>query len=227
MKLIAYLRVSTIGQVTDGLGLPTQERMIRSWAKAHGHRLVRIVSDNGRSGTLAETDRPGLLDAIGAVRRREVAGIVVTSVDRIARTLTVQEAVLAKVWEAGGAVLAVDSGEILRDDPDDPMRTFVRQVMGAVSELDRKLVIKRLRNGRRTAIEQGRRGSGRSPYGYQSEGGVLRPVEHEQAVLDRIRAWHADGVSMAVIADRLNAESVPAKNGRWHPTTVARVLART
>jgi hypothetical protein len=44
----------------------------------------------------------------------------------------------------------------------------------------------------------------------------------------RIRRMHVDGLSIRQIAETLNAVGVPAKRGgRWHPTTVARVLGRT
>src|SRR5438105_3363757 len=121
MRLVGYLRVSTTAQVKDGLGLPVQERLIKAWARKEGHRLVRILSDNGRSGTLAETERPGLLDALRAVETHEAEGIVITSIDRLARSLTVQEGVMGQVWRLGGKVFTVDGGEVPQDDVDDPM----------------------------------------------------------------------------------------------------------
>jgi DNA invertase Pin-like site-specific DNA recombinase len=91
------------------------------------------------------------------VRTGEADGIVVSSLDRLARSLTVQEATLAKVWAHGGTVLTTDQGEVPRDDPDDPMRTAVRQIVGVMAELDRKLVVKRLRQGRATKVAVPRR----------------------------------------------------------------------
>lgn len=40
-----------------------------------------------------------------------------------------------------------DLGEVRRDEPDDPMRTAIRQVMGTFAQLDRALLVKRLRDG--------------------------------------------------------------------------------
>jgi len=226
VKLVAYVRVSTAGQVKDGLGLATQERMIRAWAKLAGHRVVRFVSENGKSGTLPDIERPGLLDALRAIETKEAEAIVVTSLDRLARLLHVQEAVLAKVWAIGGRVLSVDGGEVLADDPDDPMRTFLRQIVGAVGELERRLVVKRLRNGRATKAAAGGHSVGAPPYGLRAEGGELVPDDDELLVVERIVGWAADGVSLAQIASTLNNDDVPARRGRWHPTTVGRVLKR-
>ena len=44
MKLVAYVRVSTAGQVSDGYGLGVQEKAVKTWAKNGGHRIVRPVS---------------------------------------------------------------------------------------------------------------------------------------------------------------------------------------
>ena len=221
MKLIAYLRVSTVGQVRDGLGLPTQERMVRSWCRQHGHRLLRIVSENGKSGTLDEVGRPGLLEALSAIRSGEAEGIVVTSLDRLARSLTVQEAVLARVWTEGGCVFTVEGGEVPRDDPDDPMRTAMRQMAGVFAELERRLVIKRLRNGRQTARAAGKHAEGAYPYGEHPE------HPHEAETVRRMRKLAAEGRSLREIASVLKAEGHrPRRGERFHPSTVARILGR-
>jgi hypothetical protein len=44
-------------------------------------------------------------------------------------------------------------------------------------------------------------------------------------VLEQMRQWQADGVSIRGIAAKLNEAGVPSKRGaQWHPTTVARLL---
>lgn len=226
MKVVTYARVSSIGQVKDGLGLSTQQRLMKEWAKTHGHRIVQVLTDGGKSGALPETERPGLLDALNAIRRGEADGLVVASMDRLARALTVQEAVLGQVWKFGGKIFTVDGGEVLADDLDDPMRTALRQVAGVFAELDRRMTVKRLRDGRATKAAQGGYAGGGPPYGWRAEAGALVAEREEQAVLDRIRALHGQGLSLRAIAATLNADFVPARRGRWHGVTVGRALAR-
>jgi DNA invertase Pin-like site-specific DNA recombinase len=226
LRLVAYLRVSTAGQVEDGQGLDIQDKSIRSWAKEHGHRIVAIHRDEAVSGTVEERD--GLEEALSAVRYNGADGLVVTSLDRLARSLTVQEAVLQQVWAADGRVFTVDSGEVLPDDPDDPVRTFVRQVLGAVGELEKGLIARRLRRGRVHKAEQGGYAYGAPGYGYRAEGGDLVPDEAEQQVIEQMRLWRdALGLSLREIAGRLDEEGVPAKRSAgWHPMKVKRVLDR-
>ncbi|HEV2928352.1 MAG TPA: hypothetical protein VGW74_06645 [Propionibacteriaceae bacterium] len=50
-------------------------------------------------------------------------------------------------------MFTTDQGEVLRDDPDDPMRTAMRKMAGVMYELDRRLVVPRLRRGRRLKAE--------------------------------------------------------------------------
>lgn len=73
----------------------------------HRPETVAVCADDGWSGTLDESERPGLLDALTKVQNGEADALVVQGLDRLARALHVQEAVLARVWDAGGRVLEV------------------------------------------------------------------------------------------------------------------------
>jgi DNA invertase Pin-like site-specific DNA recombinase len=152
--LVAYLRVSTVAQAEDGLGLDVQQQAIERWAAAGGHTLVATFRDEGISGTKDAADRPGLASALAAVEDG-AEGLVVYKLDRLARALTVQEAVLAQVWKSGGRAWAVDVGEVLRDDPDDPMRTAMRQMVGVFAQLERAMIAARMRAGRRLKAQRG------------------------------------------------------------------------
>ena len=131
-----------------------QEKACRSWAKANGHKIVATFTDAGISGSKDISDRPGLSAAIDTLRPPPRAtGLIVAKLDRLARALHVQESVLQVVWRAGGSVFTADTGEVLQDDPDDPMRTFVCQVVGGVAQLERSLIAERMRDGRNAKRE--------------------------------------------------------------------------
>lgn len=228
MRLIGYIRVSTDKQADEGLGLAVQEKAIRQWAKANGHRLVGVCRDEGVSGTKDTAQRPGLADAVNAVCEKRAQGIVVHRLDRLARTLHVQEGILSHVWNCSGTVYAADTGEVLRDDPEDPMRTFVRQVMGAASELERSMLVARMRAGRRHKAAEGGYAYGAPGFGHKAEGGKLVPDPEEQHVVARMLSLKAEGKSLRQIADVLNSEGYQSKRGGvWHSATVGRVLNRS
>jgi len=50
MKTIGYVRVSTQGQVEDGVSLDAQEAKVRAWADLNGASEVVIFRDEGISG---------------------------------------------------------------------------------------------------------------------------------------------------------------------------------
>lgn len=230
MKLIGYLRVSSESQL-EGYGLDSQEAALRAWAASHEHQLVRIVSDVGVSGATDALVRPALVDALQAIAANDVEGLVVARLDRLARALTVQEATLAIVWRAVGTIHTVDQGQVLQDDPDDPMRTALRQVVGVFAELERRLVSKLLKDGRIAKAATGRKAVGAYAFGYQP-GGQRRdrdaaPAPAEMAVVTDILNMRASGETYRDIASALNARGLPTKKGgRWHPMTVRAVVRR-
>jgi DNA invertase Pin-like site-specific DNA recombinase len=223
MKVVAYVCVSTLEQSQKGYGLDIQRAAIRSWAKAAGHQVVSVFTDAGVSGALAADERPGLTEALTALRMHKAAGLVIRDLDRLARSVTVQEAVLLEVWRREGASVFTVYGEVLRDDSDDPMRTAMRQVAGVFAELDRRLIVKRLRDGRKAKTKAGGHANGRYPYGE----GPLGPIPAEQAALTTMIALRDDGASTYTIAAALTAGGHPTKRGgRWSSASVSRILNR-
>jgi DNA invertase Pin-like site-specific DNA recombinase len=126
-----------------------------------------------------------------------------------------------------GALFTADGGEVLRDDPDDPMRTAMRQMAGVFAQLDRGLITKRLRDGRRVKAEGGGYAGGRPPLGKRAVGGELVDDVEEQRTVARIRALRADGCSLRAIAETLTAEGyTPRRSERWHAQSIKRIVDR-
>lgn len=223
LKLVAVVRVSTAGQL-NGYGPEVQAKDMRRWARTNGHTIAEMLTD-GVSGTIDDDERPELSKALAMVAAGTVDGLLVPNLDRLARELTVQEAALMVVWAHGGRVFAADQGEILADDESDPMRTFVRQVMGAAAQLERGLIVKRLKAGRAAKRDRGGYAGGAPAFGLVAVDGGLVVNDAEAAVLDRINEMHAAGMSLRAIAAALNDDGVPAKRGgRWQANTVARMV---
>lgn len=231
MKLVGYIRVSGAGQVVDGYGLDVQEKAIRAWARNNGHRLVAIRRDEGVSGTKDAVDREGLSAALLDLTEGRGEGLLIPKLDRLARALTVQEASLAIVWRSGARVFTADSGEVLQDDPDDPMRTALRQVVGVFAELDRRMIVKRMRDGRTAKAETGRKAVGAYAYGTRGEGrGRSRDAvldEGEQRAVQRIAELRAAGESYRAVAAVLDAEGLrPRRAEKWSAAAVRNVDLR-
>jgi DNA invertase Pin-like site-specific DNA recombinase len=232
VNVIAYSRVSTNGQASDGYGLDVQRKACRAWAKSNGHKVVGWFDDPGVSGTLDAAERPGLSAALDALRPPPKAtGLLVARLDRLARSLTVQEACLQIAWRAGATVFTADGGEVLADDPSDPMRTAMRQMAGVFAQLDRALVVKRMKDGREAKAAQGRHAAGEYRYGFRGTGeGKSRdaaPDPEEQAVVARIIELRAEHYSYRAIAERLDAEDLrPRRAASWSAMAIRNIVTR-
>jgi DNA invertase Pin-like site-specific DNA recombinase len=232
-RVVGYVRVSTRKQV-EGESLKEQEEEIRSWAAANGHEVVDVFGDEGKAGALEALDRPGLLAALEEIEQGNADLLAVRDLSRLARALHVQEAVLARTWrDQAGAWEVEPDREVLEDDPEDPMRTFLRQMQGAAHQLNSALARNRLQKSRRNKAAKGGYIGGKPRYGWRVEGkgrmAVLVPVPEEQAIRERMAAMRAgEGgrpTPYRAIADALNEQGIPAKNGGvWHHTAVRSVL---
>ena len=81
---IGYIRVSTEGQVTEGVSLDAQRAKIEAWCLANDVQLGGVFVDAGISGKRAD-NRPELQAALNAVCK--CGGVlVVYSLSRLARS---------------------------------------------------------------------------------------------------------------------------------------------
>jgi DNA invertase Pin-like site-specific DNA recombinase len=233
-RLTAYLRTSTDNGTGDSLD--AQEDACRAWASAHGHEVVSTFQDLGVSGGLPADQRPGLANAIVEVEEGRAEGLVVHRIDRLARELHVQETALARLWAVGEHVRVFEAveGEVKRDDPDDPQRRFLRQVMGAATELERGMIRARLRRGKHRKSERGGYVGGarlHPRYGYRL---VERldgkreyvPVPEEQKAIALMREL-AEGGTLREVCAELEARGIAGPTGGgWAAPTVHRILKR-
>lgn len=230
MILAGYLRVSTELQASDGLGLEVQRAAIATWAAANGHEIASWHADAGVSGTTELEGRVALGVVLESIRTGTVAGLVVTRLDRLARDLLVQETILRDVRRFGGTTHSTSATEAayLGDDPSDPARKLIRQILGALSEYERALVTLRLQGGRATKAAKGGFAYGAPPFGYKSEGGVLVEVPDEAAAVSVMRTLRDGGASLRAVAAHLDATGTRPRRGvSWHPNTVREILRRT
>jgi DNA invertase Pin-like site-specific DNA recombinase len=227
-KVVAYLRVSTDRQAEEGFGLEVQEAAVREWARKTKTKIAFVIRDEGLSGTADAIDRPGLAEAIGHVQAGNAAGIVVPRLDRLARDLVLQEWIRADLIKAGGELRSASAHEdlYLRNDPDDPTGNLVRQILGAVAQYERDMIRLRMAAGKARKREAGGYAGGQPPFGYRAANRDLVPNLDEQRIVQRMRRMRRDGKSLRDIANKLNDDGIASRRGRWHPTTVSRVVDR-
>jgi DNA invertase Pin-like site-specific DNA recombinase len=220
-KAFSYLRVSGKGQI-DGDGFPRQRDTVNRYAKRHHVEIVREFRDEGVSGTKDAFDRDGLTDLLIALKSNGVRLVLTERADRLARDLMISEILLDEFRKLGVKVIAADSDTDLTVEDGDPTRTLMRQMLGAISQWEKTVVVQKLRAARMRIRKTDGRCEGRKPYGF---------TEHEKTVIAKMLDYRSQGFSIAEIANQLNVDGVkPRTNSRagivtkWHPTTVQRIL---
>lgn len=221
-RAVGYVRVSTGKQAESGLGLEAQERAVRDTARRLGCELVAVYADAGASGSWELKDRPGLADAINAVRRGDL--LIVAKRDRLARD-SFMTAILERELSRKGARLVSAAGEGTADD--DPTSIFTRRILDAVAELERGLTAARTRAALRAKRARGER-AGTDPYGHRTngDGKTLHPHADEQRTLALIQDCRDAGYSLRSIADELNRQGITTRTGSaWKHQYVASIIA--
>jgi DNA invertase Pin-like site-specific DNA recombinase len=206
-RAIGYKRVSTEAQL-DGMGLEIQDDAIRELTSTEGLELVHVYSDEGICGAEGLDVRQGLAAALDDLAEHPGTVLVVPRPDRLARDLMVQEQVLADCWAAGATVLSCSPTERVYchpDNPEDPARTLIRQVLGAVAAYERAMIRLRMVKGRRRRLAQTGWAGGPTPFGWNDPA--------EQAVLDDVTTMRAAGASWAVVTASLNQRGLFKRNG--------------
>ena len=232
MRVVGYIRVSSKNRGQQVESRPAQERAIRAWCKAEGHRLVGVYVDEGVSGANGLEERVGLPEAMRAVEDGHADGLVVRELDRLHRDLMVQENVFADLWRLRPEVqvYSTKAGEqqnCVRDDPEDPSRRFVRHILGAAADYVRAQTVARMAAGKRRKRAAGGFVGGVPPFGWRSQDRELVEDPAEQATLARIRELRGQGSSLRAIGTTLEAEGHRPRRGQhWAPNVLARILER-
>jgi DNA invertase Pin-like site-specific DNA recombinase len=222
-RAITYVRVSTTSQADSGLGLEAQAASCHAWCEREGAELAAAHSDEGVSGAAGVDKRPGLLAAIGELRRGDV--LLVAKRDRLGRDPIVC-AMIERLAERKGARIVSAAGE--GTDSDEPTAILMRRIVDAFGEYERLVIGARTKAALQAKRERGEKTGGDRPIGHQvaADGVTLQRDPRETRALQIIRQLREEGLSIRAIAERLNVAGVPARGKTWHATTVARVLKR-
>jgi DNA invertase Pin-like site-specific DNA recombinase len=170
-----YLRVSTIDQHPETQGLD-----LRRFAAERGYEIVQEYVDHGVSGM--KVRRPALDQLLKDAHRRRFDAVIVWSCDRLARSTKHFLQVLDELNELG--IQFLSQRETI--DTEGPLGRAIVVIISAIAELERSLIVERVRAGMRRAKLEGRR-IGRTPL----------DVDREEVVRDRLA-----GLSLTKVAKK-------------------------
>ena len=147
IQAFAYLRTSSAANVGEDKDSDKRQlAAIEAHAKRAGIEIVDTFNDAAVRGTDPIDSRPGFAAMLERIEGNGVRTIVVETSSRFARDLMVQEVGFAMLQGRGINLVAADSPTSFLDDT--PTARLIRQVLGAVSEFEKAMVVAKLRGAR-------------------------------------------------------------------------------
>jgi DNA invertase Pin-like site-specific DNA recombinase len=168
-----YARISTPDQ-----HLETQLYDLRKLAAQRGFAVSREYCDRGISGSKAR--RPGLDGMMADARRGEFSVVMVAAFDRIARSTKNFLEIVDELKELG--IEFISAREAI--DTSGPMGRMFLTMVGSIAELEKSLIVERIKAGMRRARMEGQR-LGRAPL----------DIDHNALVRDRLAGMSLTNVA--------------------------------
>lgn len=202
IQAVAYLRTSSATNVgPDKDSDKRQLAAIKAYAKSAGIEIVDTYSDDAVRGDNAIEARPGFARMLERLLSNGVRTIVVENASRFARDLIVQEVGFEMLKECGIELIAADSPSAFLDDG--PTATLIRQVLGAVSQFEKAMLVSKLRGARER----------KRATGVKVEGRQSLAQKHPQATAIA-RQLHREHYSLREIATELAADGHLSSKGK-------------
>ena len=226
-KVVAYIRVSTEGQAEGGVSLDAQRAKLEAYCTAMDLELVAVEVDAGVSAKTLR--RPALQRALAALEAGRADGLLVAKLDRLTRSVRDLGELVERYFTARWSLLSVADSIDTRS----AAGRLVLNVLASVAQWEREATAERTRDAlahlRAEGVQLGGAALGWTHSEAVNVAGrrVIETVANEAETVARILALRAEGRSLRAIVAVLDAEGHRTKaGGRWHATTVHRVLER-
>jgi len=178
-RVALYARVSTKEQSTEA-----QVGQLTAYCQARGWAEVAVFRDDGISGV--RDSRPELDRLRKRMAEGEFDTIVASKMDRLGRSL----GMILRLWDeadaAGVRVIVVDQGI----DTSTPAGRLQRNMLAALAEFERELILERTQAGIARARALGKK------FG--------APRKISESIAEDVRARRAQGESLRMISQRMN-----------------------
>lgn len=210
-KMVAYYRVSTARQGASGLGLDAQRAAVTGFING-----IKLVAEFTEVESGKRNDRPELAKALAACKLYG-AKLIIAKLDRLARNV----AFISNLMESGVEFVAVDFPQANR---------LTIHILAAVAEHEREMISERTKAALAAAKARGvKLGNPRLKAGTNTKRATEAKIAHARAFSERILPviGEIEGTYQQR-ADALNERGITtSRGGRWHATTVMRLLRTT
>ena len=182
--------------------------------------LAKRYDDGGYSGS--NLNRPAIKELFEDVKAGEVDCVVVYTLDRLSRET--KDCIEVTSFFRRHRISFVAVTQIF--DNNTPMGKFVQTVLSGAAQLEREMIVERVKNKIATSKEEGLWMGGNVPLGYDVKEKELIINEKEAKVIKHIFERYMELRSMAELARELNREGyrTKAKSDIFKKATVRRII---
>jgi len=180
--------------------------------------LAKRYDDGGFSGKNLE--RPAIKELFEDVKGGEVDCVVVYTLDRLSRET--KDSIEVTSFFRRHRVNFVAVTQIF--DNNTPMGKFVQTVLSGAAQLEREMIVERVKNKIATSKEQGLWMGGTLPLGYDVKDKELIINEKEAKIVRLIFERYLELRSMAELARELNSQGYRTKSDIFKKATVRRII---
>ncbi len=218
MRAAVYARVSTEDQAKEGFSIPAQLKRLNAYCKARNWLNVSQYVDEGFSGR--DVKRPAYQRMMDEKDRWDV--LVVLKMDRIHRN----SRNFAQMMDSLNAWKKEFNSMQEAFDTTTAIGRFVMDTIQRIAQLESEQIGERVKVGMSQKAKKGvgYLGFGQ-PFGYLYQDRTLSVIESEAAVIQMIHSLYLAGLSMADIANHLDANNISSKTGAgWSKEAVSNIL---
>ena len=219
MKAIGYIRVSTHGQVEEGVSLEAQQAKIEAWCLANDYQLVEVFTDAGISGKAVD-NRDGLQQALDSMDQG--IALVTYSMSRISRSTRDMLSLADKLEKVGADLVSLTE----KIDTTTAAGKMVFRMLAVLNEFERDQVSERTKAALAHKKAKGER-VGTVPYGYSLADDGINLIDNpaEKAILQDIQQLRREGYRLREITEQLNKDGLLTRRGtEWRLQYVHNLL---
>lgn len=211
MKVLGYVRVSSVVQKLKGNSIKMQLSKIDGYCKLNDYDLVDVYKDDGISG-MSISKRNGYKKMIEYMLNNNINGIVVYSLSRLGRRLKDVVEFMDLLKSKNISFYSIK--ENLNNS--DKVGSLILNILGSINEFECEVIRERIKDVKRDKKERGLV-YGRMVYGFDNIDGKMIVNKIERNVVKRIKNLRSRRWSWRRISNRLNADGIESKEGKiWY-----------